>query len=471
MLRSHTSYTFDALGMDPEFEFRLGEEIECADEFFGKQSDLDDGLYLTDTAFGNIGVDGAGAQIEMRPRPGDPVRLMNNLRGCFKEFAKLEAVYDGDELGFELGIQGDRFPLGAHIHFGFDGSNPGEDGDEEAITQFCEILDWAVGKLLLPLSGRARKQSGYYRLTSFHINEDHGFEYRVLPSAIFANDKALEAILYICWHLGRRFWRGDDGGVDLEENELRGMASWDQLMEMLPTEEHLQALQDLVYKYNTFSRRIFAAWNLYQGSEGEPSPEVRNRGDQAQTEVRNRGDQAQTEVRNRGDQAQTIELGNGITVIFGRDHWNAGCRERLINRLRGTRWAREFPVRFYFFGMAQNGSYGGDNRLSIRANGRFYAPRSRMRGWESVNCESVDCSGGRIAVGLAYNVRDEVLALEQRLETLVDTLRFVVWELKRQARVDASSIPPEIIEAAVRTEAQRSLAEEPSRSPESNPSL
>jgi len=448
MLKSRTPYNFNALGMDPEFEFRLGEEIKCAGEFFGRQTDLEDDLYLTDTPFGNIGVDGAGAQIEMRPRPGNPVRLINNLRGCFREFAKLEADYGEDDLGFELDIQGDRFPLGAHIHFGFDGSNPGEDGDEEDITRFCEILDWAVGKLLLPLSGRARKRTAYYQLTSFHINEDHGFEYRVLPSAIFANEKALEAILYICWHLGRRFWRGE--GVDLEENELRGMASWGQLMMMLPTEEHLQALEDLVYKYNTFSRRIFATWDLHQESEGGSS----------------------SEVRNRGDQDQPLDLGNGITVTFSQgDHWNAACRERLIHRLREVRWARDFPVRFYFFGLARDGDYRGDNRLSLRANGRFYAPRSRMQGWEPVNCESVDCRGDRIAVGLAYNVRDEVAAFEQRLGSLVDTLRFVVWELKRQARADAPSTSPEIIEDATRTEAQSSLAEEPSSSPESNPSI
>ncbi|MEM1672779.1 MAG: hypothetical protein QXT86_12085 [Archaeoglobaceae archaeon] len=132
---------------------------------------------LEEDLSGEIGTDGSGLQVEIRPRYAySPKELVRNIKRLI------------ERISFPISVLGHRYPLGSHIHIGL---------SEELIGYedcFVKLLDEFLGKRLIELSGNARgdyKQLGAYRV------KDWGFEYRTLPSAILLNPRIARIVFKI----------------------------------------------------------------------------------------------------------------------------------------------------------------------------------------------------------------------------------------------------------------------------------
>lgn len=160
------------VGCDPEFELVDGNTILNAG------CDIDEEEIDCD---GQIGLDGSGDQIEIRPDPGTPIKVTQNIRKLIKNFADL---YE-----YDLSDEGHEYPLGGHIHVGI-GRNWHPD------RKLIELLDDFIGRPTIELSGEARSE---YKNLSEVRSQPHGFEYRSAPAAIFHDP----AIACICMKLAR----------------------------------------------------------------------------------------------------------------------------------------------------------------------------------------------------------------------------------------------------------------------------
>jgi len=154
------------IGSDPEFELIEADKILYASKYFaGTDSDTE------------IGVDGAGDQVELRPRPSSNVEQhIRHVYELIKKFAELDR--------FDLSTKGDIYPLGGHIHVG------GVEPTKDVLT----LLDDFLGVHVINLSGNAR---GSYKRLSAYEKKPYGFEYRSCPAAIFHNRRILRISLKI----------------------------------------------------------------------------------------------------------------------------------------------------------------------------------------------------------------------------------------------------------------------------------
>jgi len=144
------------IGCDPEFEQLVSENVVI-------RQDLHQNINTPD---GEVGIDGAGDQIELRPiEDRDHRKVIARIRRLIKAANR------------NLGVKGDVYPLGCHIHLGL----PYCYRTEQARTKITRILDDFLGRKLLPLSGRAR---GDYRKLGAYRDQPWGIEYRTLPSAV-----------------------------------------------------------------------------------------------------------------------------------------------------------------------------------------------------------------------------------------------------------------------------------------------
>jgi len=167
------------IGADPEFELvdpTSGNEVLYAEDHIEDCWEDDD----EDSDGSDLGVDGAGDQVELRPAAGDPRKVVSNIKKLFKKFSQKYSQYD-------LSDQGDDYPLGGHIHVGIGRSWRPDAG-------LIQILDDFVGRAVIELSGTARDE--YKKLGQIRT-QPHGFEYRTAPSAVFQNP----AITYITLRL------------------------------------------------------------------------------------------------------------------------------------------------------------------------------------------------------------------------------------------------------------------------------
>lgn len=166
------------VGCDPEFEL-IGRDgaIHEADRIIleGTGANIE------------IGVDGSGSPVELRPRPSHmPETVVRNIKNLLKRFTRSYP-------GYKLSYDGHRFSVGGHIHSGVRGVT---------ITDYmarvmAQVMDDFIGKLVLPLAGWARRGSSYNTLTKYRI-QPWGFEYRTPPAAVFANPRMAKLCMKAC---------------------------------------------------------------------------------------------------------------------------------------------------------------------------------------------------------------------------------------------------------------------------------
>ena len=167
------------VGCDPEFEMiDLMDDNNIIDA-----SDIIDGNTRT-----KIGVDGAGDQVEVRPDPGTPIKVTQNIRNLIKKFSE-------DYPDYDLTDRGDIHPLGGHIHIGIG-------MQYNAPDKLIELLDDFIGKPTIELSGEARED---YKELGQVRSQPHGFEYRTCPAAVFQNPAASCIVMKLAKNLVEKF--------------------------------------------------------------------------------------------------------------------------------------------------------------------------------------------------------------------------------------------------------------------------
>ena len=164
------------LGGDPEFEVVDTEEGEIIPAY--RVDVFDEG---GDSPFSKVGTDGNDSIAEIRPSPRKtPEGYVREVRSIL-EFIKKRVPW------IDLSVEGDRYPLGGHIHVG-----AREDLTRRVLKEkaevFIEALDDFIGKLLLPTSGAARGK--YAKLFAYEI-KPYGWEYRTPPASIYGDLEVL----------------------------------------------------------------------------------------------------------------------------------------------------------------------------------------------------------------------------------------------------------------------------------------
>ena len=147
------------IGADPEFEIRDGYYVLEASEV------------VPCSLRAQIGTDYGERALEFRPTPAvQPRKLAKNMSMLFTKFKKKYS-------GFKIGVLGDKYSLGGHLHFGMGKRYM----PAEALLY---MFDKAIGELALTKSGSCRRDNGYECLSAYESNT-HGFEYRTPAAGLF----------------------------------------------------------------------------------------------------------------------------------------------------------------------------------------------------------------------------------------------------------------------------------------------
>jgi len=213
------------LGCDPEFE-----ELETPFSYEPKIPSISG----KNTDAGGIGLDGAGRQVELRPKPcKTPAEVVDRVKELIKEVRR------------PLSVKGDKYALGGHIHFG---GIP----QDIYLKDVIKILDLFLGVYLLPLSGKAR--GSYKKLSSVEL-KDWGFEYRSLPSAFFINPEVAKVVFKIAKNVVEELLRNIRLSIEVSDDDK------------IPTkQEYLRIAKLTEEEYNLFLRFI----SEYPSYSGEP---------------------------------------------------------------------------------------------------------------------------------------------------------------------------------------------------------
>jgi hypothetical protein len=170
------------IGGDPEFELVDcdGDVLRAGDEYRFEIQD----------SCGDIGLDGSGDQVELRPSPGIPEVVVDNVRMLLEKFGK-EFSYK-----YRLAASSDEFPCGGHIHIGV---RPLP--DKAYYEVLSKVLDDFVGYPTKKLNGRCRGEDHSYGNIGDWRNQDYGMEYRTPPSAVWKNPVLTMIVLKLTYNL------------------------------------------------------------------------------------------------------------------------------------------------------------------------------------------------------------------------------------------------------------------------------
>lgn len=223
------------LGCDPEFEL-----LRDANRYSViRATDMID---YDDSA--ELGTDGSGDQVEVRPDPStSPRGLVENIQKIFK-YAQMP-----------LSIRGRIYSLGGHIHIGMPRNN--------AYRQIVKVLDDFVGSPLRKVEGQAREEVGYSGLGLWRT-QPWGIEYRTPPATYLANPefaritfKIVKATTEFLLKNGIIKYKIDDNGNVSDEDYLRFI-----------TVDELHKFKDYTSIYpDQLPLTINAAWEVEDGAK------------------------------------------------------------------------------------------------------------------------------------------------------------------------------------------------------------
>jgi hypothetical protein len=184
-----------SVGCDPEFELLEKGEIVCGCDHFSPT--------IIDNDAGNIGLDGAGGQIEIRPQPSNAARgVVDNIKKLLGYFAQRYCKY-------RLAPSSERFPCGGHIHIGVE-PRP----NRNFYCTLTEILDDFIGAPTKRLTNEIRERDGYGCLGDYR-EQPHGMEYRTPSAAIFRNPRFAEVVLELAGNIAKKLVTGTEITYDV----------------------------------------------------------------------------------------------------------------------------------------------------------------------------------------------------------------------------------------------------------------
>lgn len=207
------------IGTDPEFEIvKYGKAIQPPSYYQGTKTE--------------IGLDGAGRQIELRPKGG-------SIDECLTDLTRLMC-----KLQDPISVIGHTYALGGHIHVGLGKTiYPTDD--------LLWLYDYFLGKPTMALSGNAR---GSYNKLSAYETKDWGFEYRTPPAAIFINPNITKLAFNICYYITIAYVNEQLIRI---KNELQGLStgSIDNFAYIPPYEDYAN--------YCGFSKEDYEQWKIF----------------------------------------------------------------------------------------------------------------------------------------------------------------------------------------------------------------
>jgi len=211
-------------GGDPEFEM-----FDMRTRKIASASEIVHGGTLSSH---EIGVDGAGYQVEIRPSPSAHIdKFVKNFRDILLRFSREYPEYT-------LSAQGNRYPLGGHIHLGI-----------SPTQEIVDLLDHWVGEKVVDLSGTAR---GSYKKLGAIERKPWGFEYRTPPAAIFLSPSVLRAVLKIIKRVIGAYCTRDGVALYPSDDEIR----------RLGIERDWKVLEDFVSNYHSFDKDVMKNWRI-----------------------------------------------------------------------------------------------------------------------------------------------------------------------------------------------------------------
>ena len=211
-------------GADPEFELVSLQtcKVVSADRV------IDGGT----SSSHQIGVDGAGSQVEIRPAPSSNIEeFIRNFRDILKRFAR-------EYPGYTLSAQGDVHPLGGHIHLSV-----------KPDSRIIALLDHWIGEQVIDLSGAAR---GSYKKMGATERKPWGFEYRTPPAAIFMSPRILRAVLRVIKKVVSNYYKRDGVLLYPDADEIR----------RLGIEKDWGVLQDFISQYPALDKDVMRGWRI-----------------------------------------------------------------------------------------------------------------------------------------------------------------------------------------------------------------
>jgi hypothetical protein len=239
------------IGGDPEFELIdvSGEVVEAhgANEFRIFES------------CGNVGVDGSGDQIELRPEPGPPEVVVDNIRQLLEHFNE----HYGEK--YKLAASSSTYPCGGHIHIGITPLP-----DESYYDKLSKILDHFIGKPTRGLNGPARKSDneyGYGRIGDWR-SQDHGMEYRTPPSAVWKNPEFTRIVLKLTYNLATSLSNNLEIEYDSSNLTVQDLTDIGGLLE----DEVSQYLSECQNSAPDSNECLLAAWGI---EKKVPKPKIR----------------------------------------------------------------------------------------------------------------------------------------------------------------------------------------------------
>jgi hypothetical protein len=167
------------LGADPEFELVVRGEVVRAAGFLRGDIRL---------PWGDIGIDGAGSPLELRPVPSEsPKVLVSNVGRLLLAVPKVIGGYPSTMC--------EAFAIGGHVHIG--------NIREEKFRDVAGALDNTLGDIFYDLSPSVRIRQGYGRRDDWRP-QSWGVEYRTPPASMWSHPKvALTFLGAIKWVVQR----------------------------------------------------------------------------------------------------------------------------------------------------------------------------------------------------------------------------------------------------------------------------
>jgi hypothetical protein len=214
------------LGADHEFELVVGGRVVSASGVLREDIRL---------PWGDIGVDGAGYPLELRPVPSEsPKELVANVGRLLLAVPKLVGGYPSTIC--------EAYAVGGHVHIG---GLP--DRSYDGLRGVADALDRALGDIFYNLSPSLRLRQGYGRRGDWR-EQRWGVEYRTPPASMWSHPKvALASLGAIRWVV-QELLRG--------ENPLRSPS-------LTKVRAAVKRAADFVKKYD--GRLHWGAWKALLG--------------------------------------------------------------------------------------------------------------------------------------------------------------------------------------------------------------